>query len=224
MAQAEAIAKLRGRLTETQRRQMRYDSTLVRDIGAAKAFVPAEPEAARETMDRVVEVYDPEEKRKKPAVVTHILSDCTLSWLASRGLIPEQLAVSGIKYRSDFHRIGGGLQSTHPKLVRAQGSPARGLASGALDAMQQRKKVFAALRYLYPSEAELLERLLHLVCVEDRSFKEILEMGEVAGANRKGLIMALEPVGWAYGDMLDGKVASALNAWWKAADGAAGAA
>lgn len=219
-AQEDAKARLRGSLTDRQRMQLRLDATLVRDIAvAAKARIeaaPAEPEAARETVDRVVAVYDPEDKETRQTVVAQNLSNCTLSWMASRGIIPEQLASAGIKFRADFHRIGGGLQSTHPKQFRVDGRAPGGMSGGALDAMQKRKQVFAALRHLYPTDAASMERVLHLVCVEDRNFKEMREIGEAACANRKALLAALEPVGWAYGDWLNSMNAIKLQAWWKA--------
>ncbi len=194
--------------------------TLLRDIAAyrttpkEKRHIPSE--AAREIADRRIRERDPDTGQMEDAFVTENLGDCTLSWFASRYLIPDQLASAGIKYRADFHRIGGGLGSSHPNIMKVDGSGPKGHSGGALDAMERRRKAHDAIAYLYRDDARDLERLLHLVAVEDRKFSEIRELGEAFAPNSRMLVRALEPVGWAYGDWLDGKVASILNNWWKA--------
>lgn len=214
-----------GRAPQSEHAEILRRKTLLRDIAAYKAIPKAqraiEPEAMREIGERRIRERDPDTGEIKDAIVYENLSDCTLSWFASRYLIPEQLASAGIKYRADFHRIGGGLGSSGNLKEKVGGSAPKGHSGGALDAMQQRRKVHAALAFLYPKEAKHLERLLHYVAVEDRKFAEIRDIGEGIAPNSKMLIRALEPVGWAYGDWLDGATASALNSWWKTAGDAA---
>ena len=217
-----------GRAKQADHVEILRRKSLLRDIAAYKA-IPSrdrdiESEATWDIAERRVRERDPETGAMQDVIVHENLSDCTLSWFASRYLIPDQLAAAGIKYRADFHRIGGALNSTHPNIMKVDGSGPKGHSGGALDAMERRRKAHDAIAYLYRDEAPELERLLHLVAVEDRKFSEIRELGEAFAPNSRMLVRALEPVGWAYGDMLDGKVASALNAWWKAVDGAAGAA
>ena len=217
--QRKAVTDLEGPMPHARRVEATRRLMLVKEIARIRAMPPEANQSEREMglvvvrRETLVRVGESELERAFP---DENKANCQLVLMAHKGLITDQEAIVGIKYRNDFHRIGGTIRSSGDLRDRVSGGGAGGHTPAGLAAMDQRRKCVAAVRYAYPTEADMLLSVLDRIAVQNMSFREMLMLAETAPkAVTASLKKALEPVGWAYNDMLATALAAKLTSWWK---------